>query len=82
MATKTQPLDAEETAVLRAIEPDYEYLVLIIPGKAGISDLGAGVALADLKKRGYIAFDGRGKFKSVYLTPEGEEARGALADVV
>ena len=73
-----QPLDEFEEKVLRAIEPDYYYMVLIIPSKAAINDFAAGDALANLKKRKLVAFEGRGKFKSVYLTDEGKAAREAL----
>jgi hypothetical protein len=78
MATTTKPLDEYETKVLRAIEPEYEYLVLIVPGRAGVNDFAAGAALAELKKRKLVAFEGRGNMKSVYLTPEGETARKEL----
>ena len=78
MATASKPLDEFETKVLRAIEPDYDYLVLIIPSNAGVNEFTAGAALADLKKRGYVAFEGRGRFKSVCLTDEGKAAREAL----
>lgn len=78
MATTPKPLDEYETKVLRAIEPDYDYLVLVIPSQAGVNDFAAGAALAELKRRKLVAFEGRGKFKSVYLTDEGKTARGAL----
>lgn len=74
----SKPLDEYEEKVLRAIEPDYDYLVLIIPSKAQVNDFAAAAALADLKKRKLVAFEGRGKFKSVYLTDEGKAAREAL----
>jgi hypothetical protein len=76
----SKPLDEYETKVLRAIDFDYEYLVLVIPGRAGVNDFAAGAALAELKKRKLVAFEGRGKFKSVYLTDAGKAAQEALAD--
>lgn len=80
MATASKPLDEYETKVLRAIEPEYDYLVVGIPGQAGVNDFAAAAALAELKKRKLVAFDGRGRFKSVYLTDEGKAAREALPD--
>lgn len=74
MATASKPLDEYQEKVLRSIEPEYEYLVLVVPGRAGVNDFAAGEALAELKKRKLVAFEGRGNMKSVYLTPEGEAA--------
>lgn len=70
-------LDEYDKKVLQAIEPEYEYLVLVVPSKAGVSEFAAASALATLKKLGYVKFEGRGKFRSVYLTDEGEKARAA-----
>jgi hypothetical protein len=72
-------LDEYEQKVLRAIEPEYDVMVLIIPpSRAGVNDFAAADALAGLKKKGLIKFEGRGKFKSCYLTPEGEAAYADL----
>jgi hypothetical protein len=74
MPAVKRELDEYEVRVLRTIEPEYEYLVLVVPGRAGVNDFAAGAALAELKKRKLVAFEGRGNMKSVYLTPEGEAA--------
>lgn len=71
-------LDDIDKKVLAAIEPEWDYLVLIIPSKAGVNEIAAATALATLKKAGFIKFEGRGRFKSVYLTSEGESARDEL----
>lgn len=78
MATAAKPLDEYEQKVLRSIEPEFEYLVVVVPGRAGVNDFAAGAALAELKKRKLVAFEGRGRMKSVFLTPEGETARKEL----
>jgi hypothetical protein len=64
-------LDEFERKVILAIKPDYDVLVLVIPSNAGINDFAAADALAKLKKKKLIAFDGRGRFRSCYLTPDG-----------
>lgn len=64
-------LDEYAVKVLLALEPEYDYLVLVVPGMAKINDVAAAMAISDLKKAGLVAFDGRGRFKSVYLTPDG-----------
>lgn len=74
----TAELDEYETKVLKAIKPDYDVMVVIIPGAAGVNDFAASAALASLKKRGLIAFEGRGRFRSCYLTDAGKEAYAAL----
>lgn len=71
-------LNEQERKVLHAIEPDYDYLVVVVPSKAGVNDFAAGAALAELKKRKLVAFEGRGRLKSVYLTDEGKTEREAL----
>jgi hypothetical protein len=77
----TIQLDEYEEKVLRALEPEYEYLILIIPGRAGVNSFAAGSALATLKKKKLVAFDGRGRFKSAYLTDDGVTRRAALPEV-
>lgn len=82
MPDKTyEPLDEYEVKVLRAIEPDYDVMILVIPGQAGVNDFAAANALGKLKKKGLIAFEGRGKFKSAHLTDEGKTAYAALPTV-
>lgn len=63
-----------EKKILDAIKPGYDMLVLVVPGYAKINDFAAADGLATLKKKGLIAFEGRGKFKSCYLTDAGKEA--------
>lgn len=74
-------LSEHEAKVLKAIKPDYDVMVLVIPGRAGVNDFAAADALASLKKRGLIAWEGRGKFKAAYLTDAGKEAYAALGSV-
>ena len=79
MARTARPLDEYEAKVLSALEPDYDYLVLIVPSMmVGVNDFAAATALSGLRMLGYVAFEGRGKFKSVYLTDDGKTAREAL----
>lgn len=81
MAGIAKPLSELEQKVLRAIEPDYDVMVLIIPERAGVNEAAAGGALASLKKRGLIAWEGRGRFKAAYLTDAGKDAYAALPEV-
>jgi hypothetical protein len=74
-----KPLDEYETKVLRAIEPGFDFMIAVIPSHAGVNEFAAGAALAELKKRKLVAFEGRGRFKTVYLTDEGKVAREALS---
>lgn len=76
----TSQLEEHETKVLLAIEPDYEVMLLVIPGAAGVNEWAAGDALGSLKKKGLVAFEGRGRFKSAYLTDAGKEAYAAAKD--
>lgn len=68
-------LNENEQKVLDAMKPEYDHLVLIIPGLAKINDWAAADALASLKKKNLIGFEGRGRFKSCYLKAEGEAQR-------
>lgn len=81
MTKQTHELDEIETKVLRAIEPDYDVMILVIPGQAGVNDFAAAHALASLKKKELIAFEGRGRFKAAYLTDDGKAAHAALPEV-
>lgn len=72
-------LDEYEQKVIRAIEPDYDVMLLIIPSRAQVSDFAAAAAIASLKKRGLIKLEGRGNMKSCYLTDSGKEAYAALS---
>lgn len=72
------PLDEYEAKVLRVIEPDYDVTLLAIPMHAGVNDFAAASALASLKGRGLIGFEGRGRNKTCYLTAAGKEAYAAL----
>lgn len=73
----TVQLEEHETKVLLAIEPDYDVMLLVIPERADVNEFAAGDALGSLKKKGLVAFEGRGKFKSAYLTDAGKEAYAA-----
>lgn len=71
-------LALNEAKVLRAIEPGCAYLVVVIPGKADVDDLAADAALAELKKRKLVAFEGRDWLKKVYTTADGKKVRESL----
>lgn len=70
--TKRKPLSENEIAVLKAIEPGYDVLLVIIPDVAKLGPWATGDALAELKKRGMVKFEGRGKLKTAHLTDIGE----------
>lgn len=71
-------LDDYEQAVLRVIEPGYDVMILVVPSYAKVNEFAAATALAGLKKKGLIAFEGRGRSKSAFLTDTGKEAYAAL----
>lgn len=72
-------LNDRESAVVLAIKPGFEMLVLTVPMHAHLGELAAADALATLRVKKLVKFEGRGTLKSVYLTEDGEAAYAALA---
>lgn len=71
---KAAELDEIDRKVLHAIEPGYDVMIAVLPSAAQVNDFAVALALPKLKKAGWVAFEGRGRFKTCHLTPEGETA--------
>lgn len=67
-------LDDTDKRVFKAITPDYDVNLYVLPG----NPFAIGNALRKLKSNKWVAFEGRGTYRTVHLTEAGEAVYKAM----